>query len=119
MPNKYIITYDELINDYQFNLGTYVTDVMFVNTVIKQAYERCVTAILHFNDNLKGRNALFEKIDNNEDLVYGFKKLQFQVIYNMCFLGDSDPIDTYCEEIICFDMNMGKINGFQKGIYRK
>ena len=58
-------------------------------------------------------------LDENPELVDTFKKLQYNVIYNLIFTATDDPVDIYVDTIIVHELGWGKINGFQKGIYYK
>lgn len=117
MKNEYIITNDELLSEYGLDLNSYAIDSTFVPMIIKIALGKAVSRILYFNDNFAYESSIESSLDNQPLLVPSFKKLQFQVIYNLIFLGDSDPIDMAVDEIICSDLRWGKINGFQKQVF--
>lgn len=117
MKNEYIITNDELLSEYGLDLTTYALDTTFVPMIIKIAYGKAVSRILKFNDNFEKESSIEKALDQDQELVPAFKKLQFQVVYNLVFLGDSDPIDMAVDEIICSDLRWGKINGWQKQVF--
>lgn len=117
MKKEYIITNDELSTEYGLDLSTYAIDTTFVPMIIKIAFGKAVSRILHYNDNFKYEEDIEKALDNEPLLLPAFKKLQFQIIYNLIFLGDNDPIDMVVDEIICSDLRFGKINGWQKNVF--
>lgn len=118
MKEEYIITSDELKTNYGLDLEAYALDSSFCELIIKLALGKLITRILYLNDNLRYEKEIEKSLDDNEDLVNPFKKAQFQVIYNLVFLGDNDPINAEVDNIICCDLRFGKINGWQKNIVR-
>lgn len=119
MKTAYIITNEELSSEYGLDLENYTLDSSFVSVIIRTALGKAITRILKLNDTLDYETDLEKTIDENQKLVAPFKKLQWQVIYNLLFLGDNDPIDSQVDDIICADMKLGKINGFQKYLNRR
>lgn len=117
MKNEYIITNDELVENYGFDLSNYALDTTFVPMIINIALGKAVSRILYLNDNFKYEKDIELSLDKEPNLVSAFKKLQFQVIYNLTFLGDSNPIDMSVDTIICSDLRWGKINGWQKQVF--
>jgi hypothetical protein len=41
------------------------------------------------------------------------------MIYNLIFMSEKDPRDNMIDDIIVYEMKLGKINGFQKGLFRR
>lgn len=119
MNSDYVITNEELDQEYGLDLDDYALESTLIPAIIKIGLELSITAILSFNDNFSYESDIETALDDDEDLVSPFKKLQYRVIYNLIFLGDNDPIDYMCEKIITYDLKWGKINGFQKGLFRK
>lgn len=117
MKENYIITNDEM-QKKGLDLNEYCLEGSLIIAVINIALELAVTKCLKMNDNFKYEQDIEKALDENQSLVNSFKKLQYRVLYNLIFVGDSDPIDKNVEDIITFDLRWGKINGFQKGIYR-
>lgn len=118
MKSEYIITTDEL-EQKGLILADYVLDGAFIQPIINIALDLAITRILHFNDNFDYEEDIELAIDNNEKLIKPFKKLQWQIIYNLVFLGDTDPINFSVDNIICSDLRFGKINGFQKNLFQR
>ena len=119
MKREYIITDDLLADEFGLKLSDYALDTTFVPMIINIALGKAVTRILYFNDNFKYESDIEKAIDNDLNLLGAFLKLQFQIIYNLVFLGDSNPISQEVDEIICSDLRWGKINGFQKHIFTR
>ena len=114
MNKDYIITSDELTNEYGLNLNDYAINGTMVNAIIKIAFNLAITEILKLNDEFRYENDIEVALDNNNNLIFPFKKLQHRVIYNLILVGDRDPLDKSLDDIICGDLRWGKVNGFQK-----
>jgi hypothetical protein len=117
MKKDYIITQEDLANKGLI-LSEYALDGSMIAPIIEIALGLAVSSILDRNDDLKGEQAIESELDNNAYLVSGFKKLQYQIIYNLIFLGDTDPINSIVERIIRADLRMCKLNGFQTALNR-
>ena len=117
MKQEYIITDDYLQTRFGLDLNDYALDGQYVQPIIYLALEKAITRILKLNDDFHYEEDIEKTLDNDSKLVSAFFKLQHQVIYNLIFLGDNDPIDKSVDDIICFDLHWGKINGFQKSIF--
>lgn len=118
MKQEYIITNQEL-SVKNLNLEEYANDTTSANAIIQIALDRAITEVLMLNDNFKYQDDIEKAIDNEPRLVDPFKKLQYQVIYNLVFLPDTDPIDNEVIKIICCDLRWGKLNGWQKNYNRR
>lgn len=117
MKEEYKITEDLLSRDYGLILSDYALDTTFVPMIINIAFGKAVTRILYFNDNFLYEKDIEAALDKEPNLLEAFYKLQFQIIYNLIFVGDSNPISREVDEIICSDLRWGKINGFQKNVF--
>ena len=118
MKNEYMITNEELASK-GLDLNDYAIDGAFVNAIIEKGLDICVTRCCYNYDNINGEQELEKALDDNPSKVDTFKKLQRNVIYNLIFTATDDPVDLYIDSIICHELNLGKINGFQKGIWYK
>lgn len=118
MKEEYIITNEEL-QPKGLDLTEYTLEGTNIIAIINIALDLAITQCLKMNDNFKYSKDIEKALDDNQDLVESFKKLQFRVIYNLLFVGDVDPIDKVVENIITFDLRWGKINGFQKGYFSR
>lgn len=116
MKQEYIITNDDL-SKKGLDLNDYAVEGTKVEPIIYNALDLAITRVLKLNDDFHSEEDIEKTLDDNADLVKPFKKLQYRVIYNLIFLGDNDPIDKSVDDIICFDLHWGKINGFQKSIF--
>lgn len=129
MKEEYIITQEELALK-GLQLSDYTIDDVFNNAIIELGLDICVDRICELCDNIRFESDIEEKFEtiekdeNNNDvivvdekLVKVFKKLQYRVIYNLIFTTEDSPIDQSIDSIISHQLNIGKINGFQKGLY--
>lgn len=117
MKEEYKITEDLLSESYGLKLSDYALDTTFIPMIINIALGKAVTRILYFNDNFQYESDIEEALTKEPKLLNAFYKLQFQIIYNLIFVGDSNPISREVDEIICSDLRWGKINGFQKNVF--
>ena len=114
MNKDYIITNEELTEEYGLNLNDYAINGTMINAIIKIAFGLGVTEILKLNDNFSYEEDIELALVAEPKLVQPFKKLQHRIIYNLIFVGDKDPLDKSVDDIICGDLRWGKVNGFQK-----
>lgn len=114
MDKKYLITNDEL-KIKALDLNDYAVDESYVDAIIINANELLNTRIKKLNDNIKSDSDISTFLGNDAEKIKNYKKAQFRVIYNLVFLGDNDPLDQQVNDIIVYDLGLGKINGFQKG----
>ena len=119
MKQEYIISEDILRSDYGLILSDYALDATYIDMIIHIALGKAITEILYLNDDFHYESDIEEAIDKEPKLLSAFYKLQYQVIYNLIFLGDSNPINPDVDDIICSDLRWGKINGFQKHIFTR
>lgn len=118
MKQEYIITPEELALKGLI-INNYALDDTFIPAIINVGLDQCVTRISYLNDDLKGEVAIEKQLDNEPEALPTFKKLQYRVIYNLIFMGETDPTDNGVDNIIAFELGWSKINGWQKGIHHK
>ncbi len=118
MKNEYIVT-NEYLSRKGLNLDDYALDGTLVDAIINIALDALVTRICYLDDDLDGEEGLEKYLDENPSKVDAFLKAQYRVIYGLIFQGEESPLDPFVDNIIVFEMKLGKINGFQKGIYYK
>lgn len=116
MNNDYIITENELANK-GLNLSDYALDDSFIPAIIGLGLDIAIDRICALDDTKQFESDIEEAIDNNAKLIDPFKKLQYRIIYNLIFTAEESPIDWSIDTIITQQLRMGKINGFQKGLY--
>lgn len=116
MKVDYVITPNELANK-GLNLSDYTLDDTYIPTIINLGLDICIDRICELDDTKQFESDIEEAIDNDERLLSPFKKLQYRVIYNLVFTTEDSPIDPFVDSIITQQLKMGKINGFQKGLY--
>ena len=118
MKQEYIITNQELA-ERGLDLNDYALEGSLIPALINRSLDICVSRCCFLNDNFKGAKSLEEDLDENQDKVESFKKLQFNIMWNLIFTSTDDPVDLYIDTIIVHELGWGKINGFQKGIWYK
>lgn len=118
MNELYIITNEELA-ERGLDLNNYALDGTCINAIINISLDICITRICDLGDNLKGEYSVEEKLGNDADKIYAFKKLQYRVIHNLIFQGETSPTDSFVDKIISHELNIGKINDIQKGFYHR
>lgn len=116
MKNEYIITEQELRENYGLSLSDYALDTTLIPAIIRLALGKCITRVLYLNDNFVFEEDIEGALEREQKLVNAFKKLQYQVIFNLIFSADN-PLSQEVDEIICSDLRWGKINGYQKQIF--
>lgn len=124
MNKDYIITNEELAIK-GLDLNEYLLDGVYINAIINLGLDLAVSRCCFLNDNFYGEKSVEKALDddvanqNEKGLVQSFKKLQYRVIYNLVFTAETEPVDKYVDTIIVHELNWGKINGFQKGLWYK
>ena len=118
MKKEYVITNDELA-EKGLDLNDYALTGDLIPALINRAKDISVTRCCFLNDSFKGEQSIVEELDNHPDKVETFKKLQFNILWNLIFTAEDSPIDLYIDTIIVHELGWGKINGFQKGVYYK
>lgn len=118
MKTEYIVT-NEYLSQKGLDLNDYALEGTLINAIINIALDLLVTRTCYLDDSKKGEKAIEEYLDTHEDKVNAWLKAQYRVIYNLIFQNETSPLDPMLDNIIVFEIGLGKINGFQKGIYFK
>ena len=119
MKNEYIVNNDYLIGK-GLNLNDYALDGTLIPAIINVALDTIVVPrICYLDDTIKGEQDIETYLDNNPIKVKAFLDLQYRVIYNLIFQGETAPDDPYVDNLIVFVLGLGKINGMQKGLFHK
>ena len=116
MNENYIVT-NEYLSQRGLNLEDYALDGTLVNAIIQLGLDLLVTRICYLDDDKKGESDIEEYLDKNPNKLESFLKAQYRVIYNLIFQNETSPMDAFVDNIIVFEIGLGKINGWQKGIY--
>lgn len=122
--NEYVITNTEL-QERGLNLEDLVVDDSVISPLINNSYDNIIARICELDDTIKSKRQVIEYLGldddkrTSEDKIEAFKTLQYKYIYHLVYMGDTDPLDRNIDSIIVFQLGLGKINGFQKGIFRK
>lgn len=118
MKTEYIVT-NEYLSQKGLDLNDYALEGTLIPAIINIALDLLVTRTCYLDDSKKGEKDIEEYLDKNEDKVNAWLKAQYRVIYNLIFQNETSPLDPMLDNIIVFEIGLGKINGFQKGIYFK
>ena len=118
MKSNYIITNTECA-ERGLDLNDYAIEGTYVPALIHRALDIAITRCCYNYDEINGEEDLELALDKKPQKVGSFKKLQFQILWNLIFTATDDPVDVYIDTIIAHELNLGKINGVQKGIYYK
>lgn len=118
MKTEYIVT-NEYLTQKGLDLNDYALEGTLIPAIINIALDLLVTRTCYLDDSKKGEKDIEEYLDQNENKVNAWLKAQYRVIYNLIFQNETSPLDPMLDNIIVFEIGLGKINGFQKGIYFK
>ena len=118
MNEKYVVS-NEYLKERGLDLYQYALDGTFVQPIIQLALDLLVTRICYLNDSIKGEQDIETLLGDNQQKINTFFKAQYRVIYNLIFQNETSPIDPFIDNIIAHELEMAKINGWQKGVYFK
>lgn len=118
MKPQYILTEKECA-EKGLPLNDYALDGTYIPALINRALDISITRCCYNYDEINGEEDLELALDKNPQKVSAFKKLQFNILWNLIFTATDDPVDVYIDTIIAHELNLGKINGIQKGLYYK
>ena len=124
MNEKYIVS-NEYLAQKGLDLNEYALDGTYIPAILDLGLDICVDRICKLDDDIKSENQIESYLDTDddkrtkEDKLKAFYKLQYRVIYNLIFQNETEPVDSYVDSIIVFQLGLGKINGFQKGLFYK
>lgn len=118
MKSEYILTNEECA-EKGLDLNEYALTGELIPALINRALDIAITRCAYNYDNIESEEDIETKLDENPNKVKVFKKLQFNILWNLIFTATDDPVDVYIDTIISKELNIGKINGFQKGIWYK
>lgn len=118
MKSEYVITNDNL-SSRGLDLNDYALDGTYIPAIINDALDLLITRICYLNDSLNGEEDIEKYIDENPTKLNAFLKAQYRMIYNLIFMSEKDPRDNMIDDIVVYEMKLGKINGFQKGLFRR
>lgn len=118
MDEKYIVDNDYLAKR-GLDLNDYALDGTFIPAIIQLGLDLLVTRICYLNDDIKGEEDIEKLLGDNSQKINTFFKAQYRVIYNLIFQNETSPVDPFIDNIIAHELEMAKINGWQKGIYFK
>lgn len=118
MNKEYIITEEEA-KEKGLDLYDYALTGDYIPAIINRALDITITRCCFNYDDIETEEELEAKLEEHPNKIKVFKKLQFNILWNLIFTATDDPVDVYIDTIICHELNLGKINGMQKGIWYK
>lgn len=118
MNENYVVE-NEYLSQKGLDLNDYALDGTLINAIINIGLDLLITRICYLDDDIKGEEDIEKYFDANPQKLNAFKKAQYRVIYNLIFQNETSPTDAYVDNIIVFEIGLGKINGWQKGLYYK
>ena len=116
MKREYIVE-NNYLKEKGLDLNEYAIDGTYVPAIINLGLDLAITRCSTLNDDVKGETNIESWLDNHQDKLATFKKLQCRIIYNLIFLGETSPTDKFVDDIIVHELKIGKINGTQYGYY--
>ena len=118
MNSNYVVN-KEYLSQKGLKLSDYALDGTLIPAIINISLDLVVTRISALNDDVKGEKKIEEWLDKHADKVNDFKKLQYRVIYNLIFQGETSPTDKFVDDIIVHELRIGKINSTQYGLFNE
>lgn len=118
MKNEYVITEQEIM-EKGLDINDYAISTDIIPALINRALDIAITRCCYNYDGIETEEEIETLLDNNPNKVKVFKKLQFNILWNLIFTATDDPVDVYIDTIITKELNIGKINGIQKGLWYK
>lgn len=119
MNEKYVVNNDEYLRARGLDLNDYALNGDLVQPIIYLALDLLVTRICYLNDSIKGEQDIETLLGDNQQKINAFFKAQYRIIYNLIFQNETSPVDPFIDNIIAHELEMAKINGWQKGVYFK
>ena len=119
MKSEYIVTNEYLSQTKGLDLNDYALEGTLISAIINIALDICVDRICKLCDNITYEEDIEEQLGNDEKRIRAFKKLQYRCIYNLIFMSETEPTDSYFDDIISQQLKFGKINSIQKGYFHK
>ena len=116
IDNNYLAQRGLDLNEYSLS-GTKIP------AIIDRGYDILINRMCQIGDQFGSEQKIIEYLCINdkrtsEEKISAFQKAQYNIIYNLIFQNETNPVDRYVDGILVFQLGC-KINGFQKGIYYK
>lgn len=118
MKKEYIVE-NNYLKEKGLDLNGYALDGTYIPAIINLGLDLAITRCSALNDDVKGEKNIEKWLDNNQDKLGAFKKLQYRIIYNLIFQGETSPTDKFVDDIIVHELRLGRINGTQYGIFNE
>ena len=123
MEQKYKVD-NKYLAQMGLDLNEYALDGTFIPAIINKGYGILINRMCQIGDQFNSEQKIVTYLENSdsertsEEKISAFKDAQYNVIYNLVFQNETNPVDRYVDGILAFQLGC-KINGFQKGIYYK
>ena len=118
MKEEYIVS-DEYLSQKGLDLNDYALEGTLIPAIKNIALDLLVTRTCYLDDPTNSEEDIETYLDKNLGKVNTWFKAQYRVIYNLIFQSETSPLDQFLDNIIVHELELGKINGWQKGIYYK
>ncbi len=105
------------------DLNEYALSGTMIPAIIDRGYDILINRMCQIGDQFGSEQKIIEYLGINDkrtsqEKISAFQKAQYNIIYNLIFQNETNPVDRYVDGILVFQLGC-KINGFQKGIYYK
>ena len=119
MNEQYIVP-DSYLEELGLDLNYYALEGTLIPAIKNIALRTVlIPRIRKLDDTIKSVDDIESRLDEHPELLNDFYDAQYVCIYNLIFQNETNPIDDRLDNIIVFSLVWGKINGFQKGYFRK
>ena len=118
MKEEFVVT-NEYLSKKGLDLNDYALEGTLISAIIELGLDLVVDRICYLDDDVSGESDIEKYLEEHQDKVDSFFKAQYRSIYNLIFQAETNPMDTFLDYIIVHQLGLGKINGWQKGIYHR
>lgn len=123
MRKEFIVT-NEYLTEKGLDLNEYALEGTLVNAIIQRGLTLLVNRMCQIGDEFHTEKEIEmylshdDLVRTSDEKVSAFYEAQYQVLYNLIFQNETNPVDQYVDGILVYQLGC-KINGFQKGLYYK
>lgn len=115
MKHELIVT-NEYLAEKGLDLNEYALEGTLIPAIIHRGLGILVNRMCQIGDQFHGEKDIEDFIGNDTNKISAFYEAQYNVIYNLIFQNETNPVDQYVDGILVFQLGC-KINGFQKGLF--
>lgn len=123
MKENLIVT-NEYLAEKGLDLNEYALDGTYINAIIQRGLYIVVNRMCQIGNQFHSEKEIETYLEQNDDIrtseekISAFYQTQYQVIYNLIFQNETNPVDQYVDGILVYQLGC-KIHGFQKGLWYK